>query len=81
LGYELTKYIQTGIGLIIGGFLFTLVQNLYNFERHIAISLPLQIAIPTILTAAGFGLILYDFWNRVKKREERNEQKNKRKRR
>ncbi|HET7391100.1 MAG TPA: hypothetical protein VFJ51_09775 [Nitrososphaeraceae archaeon] len=68
MGYEFTKYVWIGVGLIIGGYLFTVGQNLYDLGRQAAISLLLQIAIPTVLTAAGFGLIIYDFWSRGKKR-------------
>jgi hypothetical protein len=71
LGYEFTKYIRAGIGLIIGGFLFTLGQNLYDLGKQAVIFLPLQFAIPTALTAAGLGLIFYDFWSRRKKTKER----------
>lgn len=79
MGYEFTKKIWTGIVLIISGYLFTVGQNLYDFGRQAVISLPLQIAIPTALTTVGFGIILYDFWNKRKKREESEEPKQGRK--
>lgn len=60
----------------ICGYLFTVGQNLYDLGRQAGVSLFLQIAIPTVLTAAGFGLIVYDFWNRHNKRKERYEPKN-----
>lgn len=58
--------------MIIGGYLFTVGHNLYNLGRQTVICLPLQIAIPIVLTAAGFGRILYDFWSRRKNREQRD---------
>ncbi len=76
LGYEFTKKIWTGMVFIISGYLFTVGQNLYDFGRQAVIYLPLQIAIPTALTTVGFGIILYDFWNkRKKKRKARNKKK------
>ncbi len=57
----------TGIGLIIGGFLFTLGADLYTVGKAAVLSLPLQFAIPIALTAAGFGLILYDILSRRRK--------------
>ncbi|MGB7636067.1 MAG: hypothetical protein WBL88_00685 [Nitrososphaeraceae archaeon] len=76
MGYEFTKYMRIGVALIICGYLFTVGQNLYDLGRQAGVSLFLQIAIPTVLTAAGFGLIVYDFWNRHNKRKERYEPKN-----
>lgn len=73
MGYEFTKYMRIGIALIIGGYVFTVGQNLYDLGRQAVISVFLQIAIPTVLTAAGFGLIVYDFWNRRKRRKGRYE--------
>jgi hypothetical protein len=81
LGYEFTKNIWTGIVLIIAGYLFTVAQNLYDLGRQAVIFLPLQIAIPTVLTTIGFGVILYDFWSKCKKRVESDEPKEGRKRR
>jgi hypothetical protein len=81
LGYEFTKYMWIGIALMIGGYLFTVGQNLFDLGRQSVISLFLQIAIPTVLTAAGFGLIVYDFWNRRKRRKGRYEPEDERKRR
>jgi hypothetical protein len=81
LGYEFTKYMWIGIALMIGGYLFTVEQNLFDLGRQAAISLFLQIATPTVLTAAGFGLMVYDFWNRRKRRKERYEPEHERKRR
>ena len=75
LGYKFTKKIWTGILFIISGYLFTVGQNLYDFGRQAVIYLPVQIAIPTALTTVGFGIIIYDFWNKRKKREESEEQK------
>lgn len=68
MGYQFTKYMRIGIALVIGGYIFTVGQNLYDLGRQAMISLVLQIAIPTVLTAAGFGLIVYDFWSRRKRR-------------
>lgn len=73
LGYEFTKKIWTGMVFIISGYLFTVGQNLYDFGRQAVIYLPVQIAIPTALTTVGFGIILYDFWNKSKKRAEQKE--------
>jgi hypothetical protein len=70
-----------GIALVIGGYIFTVGQNLYDLGRQEVISLVLQIAIPTVLTAAGFGLIVYDFWSRRKRRKEGYEPEHIRKRR
>ena len=81
MGYEFTKYIWIGVALIIGGYLFTVGQNLYDLGRQAVIFLFLQIAIPTVLTTAGFGLIVYDFWNRRKRRKERYEPEHRRKKR
>jgi hypothetical protein len=75
LGYEFTKFIWIGLALIIGGYLFTVGQNLYDLGKQAGVSLFLQIAIPTILTAAGFALIVYDFWNRYNKRKDGYESK------
>lgn len=82
MGYQFTKYMRIGIGLVIGGYIFTVGQNLYDLGRQEVISLVLQIAIPTVLTAAGFGLIVYDFWRRRKRRrKEGYEPEHERKRR
>jgi drug/metabolite transporter (DMT)-like permease len=78
LGYKFTKYVWIGVALIIGGYLFTVGQNLYDLGEQAGVSLFLQIAIPTILTGAGFALIVYDFWNRYNKRKDRYEPKDRR---
>ena len=75
MSYEFTKYIWIGVALIICGYLFTVGQNLYDLGKQAGVSLSLQIAIPTILTTAGFALIVYDLWNRYNKRKDRYEPK------
>ncbi|MBV9667873.1 MAG: hypothetical protein JO327_07055 [Nitrososphaeraceae archaeon] len=72
---------RIGLALMISGYVFTVGQNLYDLGRQAVISLFLQIVIPTVLTASGFGLIVYDFWCRRKRGKEGYEPEHVRKRR
>jgi len=73
LGYDFTRKIQAGIGLITGGFLFTLGQELYYAGKEAVLAIPIQFAVPAVLGVAGFGLIAYDIWSRCRKNKTKEE--------